>query len=324
MENAMGATLTFRQERFVFEYLKDQNARAAAARAGYSGRSCASQARDLMRDTRVRERIRMEMQALLGELEAALPDLLRERAKAAFFRPSKMLGDGWKLREYEEMDEETRSALQVSVTLRNGEPTVRIAQPNREKALAALERVHERLERANERYWESLAREEAQAEQAALAVQAAPAAPLPPRALGLAELAMRYLGPQPWCKPAGGAPENPQDLSGGIAAPALAGIENTEKEGGLSGSPVPATTDVVKEPEREMPDSLIEHLARVRAGHLDYYAQREIERKHGRIGQREVRPGMVRPPGVDLGYNPPHLRRDRPQYAIGAGECDLG
>jgi hypothetical protein len=30
-----------------------------------------------------------------------------------------------------------------------------------------------------------------------------------------------------------------------------------------------------------------------------------------------------RPPGVDLGYNPPWLRRDRPQYAIGAGECSF-
>jgi hypothetical protein len=41
-----------------------------------------------------------------------------------------------------------------------------------------------------------------------------------------------------------------------------------------------------------------------------------------------IRPGMPqRPPGVDLGYNPPHLRRDarngRPQYAIGAGECSF-
>jgi hypothetical protein len=70
----------------------------------------------------------------------------------------------------------------------------------------------------------------------------------------------------------------------------------------------------------DMPDSLVEHLARVRAGHIDAYAQREIERKHGRLGQR---PGDARPPGVDLGYNPPHLRRDRREYAIGAGECSL-
>ena len=39
----MITTLTFRQERFVFEYLKDQNASAATARAGYTARNLASQ-----------------------------------------------------------------------------------------------------------------------------------------------------------------------------------------------------------------------------------------------------------------------------------------
>ncbi|MDB5805535.1 MAG: Terminase small subunit [Betaproteobacteria bacterium] len=39
--------LTHRQERFVFEYLKDQNASAAAC-AGYSAESRASQASELM------------------------------------------------------------------------------------------------------------------------------------------------------------------------------------------------------------------------------------------------------------------------------------
>jgi phage terminase small subunit len=334
MENAMSALLSFRQERFVFEYLKDQNASAAAARAGYSSKSRASHGRDLMRNTAVRERIRLEMQSLLGELKAALPDLLRERARAAFFRPSRMLKEGWKLRELDEMDEETRAALQVSVTLRKGEPTLRVAQPNREKALAALERVHERLERANERYWERLEREEE-----ASAAPAPPPAPAQPRRPLVTDGDLGYPRLDMWTsrKPADAGnetAEKPEVLSGGATTDVVdageAAPQNGEKHGGLSGSAQPDTTDVVKDaapaarPVEDMPDSLIEHLARVRAGHLDYYAQREIERKHGRIGQREVRPGVYRPPGVDLGYNPPHLRRDRPQYAIGAGECDLG
>jgi hypothetical protein len=37
-----------------------------------------------------------------------------------------------------------------------------------------------------------------------------------------------------------------------------------------------------------------------------------------------IRPGQpLRPPGVDPGYNPPWLRDNRRQYAIGAGECSF-
>ncbi|HEY4371735.1 MAG TPA: terminase small subunit, partial [Burkholderiales bacterium] len=39
----MHTTLTDRQERFVLEYLNDQNASAAAARAGYTARNMAAQ-----------------------------------------------------------------------------------------------------------------------------------------------------------------------------------------------------------------------------------------------------------------------------------------
>ena len=55
--------LTFRQERFVVEFLKDQNASAAAARAGYTAKNMASQGNELMRNPAVRERVRVEMDA---------------------------------------------------------------------------------------------------------------------------------------------------------------------------------------------------------------------------------------------------------------------
>jgi hypothetical protein len=76
-------------------------------------------------------------------------------------------------------------------------------------------------------------------------------------------------------------------------------------------------------PEPE-PNPLIEqHIANVRAAEQ----RAELFGKFGNPNER-IRPGMPqRPPGVDLGYNPPHLRRDsrngRPQYAIGAGECSF-
>jgi len=76
-------------------------------------------------------------------------------------------------------------------------------------------------------------------------------------------------------------------------------------------------------PEPE-PNPLIEqHIANVRAAEQ----RAELFGKFGNPNDR-IRAGMPqRPPGVDAGYNPPHLRRDsrngRPQYAIGAGECSF-
>jgi len=151
-------TLTDRQERFVFEYLKDQNASAAAERAGYSARSRASQAGELMRIPAVRERIRIEMQSLLAELRLSALDLMKERMRAAFFRAGKLFDASGQLLGFEEMEAEVRDSLVISGKWRKGEPEVRFRQPNREPALRALERVHERLEKLNEAHYAALER----------------------------------------------------------------------------------------------------------------------------------------------------------------------
>ncbi|MDB5804637.1 MAG: hypothetical protein JWN73_1959 [Betaproteobacteria bacterium] len=147
----MDTQLTFRQERFVFEYLKDQNASAAAVRAGYSEKSRAAQAHALMSNPAVQERIRMELQSLLAELGCSALALMKERKRAAFFRAGKMFKEGWELAAPDEMEEETRAALEVRTVLRKGGPVVHLRSPDRNKALRALERVHERLEVLNER-----------------------------------------------------------------------------------------------------------------------------------------------------------------------------
>jgi hypothetical protein len=65
-------------------------------------------------------------------------------------------------------------------------------------------------------------------------------------------------------------------------------------------------------PEPEMKPSLIEHLLRVKQGEFIAEARKNVQR---------IAPGEVRPANADPGYNPPWLRgRERPQYAIGAGE----
>jgi phage terminase small subunit len=151
-------TLTDRQERFVFEYLLDQNASAAAGRAGYSAKSRAAQGSGLLRLPAVRERVRLEMAALLAQAGASVLDLARERKRAGFFRAGKLFDAQGRVLPFGEMDEETRSALWVSVEWRGGEPVIRWRMPNREQALRALERLHEWLERQNEAYWQSLER----------------------------------------------------------------------------------------------------------------------------------------------------------------------
>ena len=154
----MNDALTDRQLRFIFEYLKDQNASAAAARAGYSEKWRASAANDLMKIDAVRERIRIriEMESLLAELRCSALMLMKERMRAAFFRAGKMFSTGWELLAPDEMEAETRDALEVSTVIRKSGPVVRMKQPDRDRALRALEKVHERLERLNEAYYAKL------------------------------------------------------------------------------------------------------------------------------------------------------------------------
>jgi phage terminase small subunit len=151
----MDTTLTFRQERFVFEYLKDQNASAAAARAGYTAKNMAAQGNEPTSNPAVRDRVRFEMQSLLAEIRCSALELMKQRMRAAFFDAGKML-KGWGPIALEELDEETRRAVEVRTVLRKGDPVVHVKQPDRHRALRALEKVHERLDRLNEQYYAKL------------------------------------------------------------------------------------------------------------------------------------------------------------------------
>ncbi|HEX4329357.1 MAG TPA: terminase small subunit [Burkholderiales bacterium] len=151
----MDTTLTFRQERFVFEYLKDQNASAAAARAGYTAKNMAAHGNELMSNPAVRDRVRFEMQSLLAEIRCSALELMKQRMRAAFFDAGKLV-QGWEPIALEELDEETRRAVEVRTVLRKGDPVVHVKQPDRHKALRALEKVHERLDQLNEKYYAKL------------------------------------------------------------------------------------------------------------------------------------------------------------------------
>ena len=135
--------LSDRQERFVREYLLDLNAAAAARRAGYADGTGGKQAATLMKHPLIRERIALALAGMFAELGITPWSLMRERARAAFFRAEKMCDEAGRLLPLNKMDADTRAALTVHHDVRpDGKTTMRIRQPDRFKALAALEKAY--------------------------------------------------------------------------------------------------------------------------------------------------------------------------------------
>jgi hypothetical protein len=142
----MTAKLTDKQLRFVHEYLLDQNATAAAVRAGYSAKTRGAQATALMQNPLVRERIYLELRDLYASLGVATVKILKAQASAAYFDPAKLFGPDGKPHPLHELDQDTRMALTVSYNLRSdGRYTLYVRQTPRHLALAALEKGCERM-----------------------------------------------------------------------------------------------------------------------------------------------------------------------------------
>jgi hypothetical protein len=99
-----------------------------------------------MRTPHVRERVEQALRDMLAEIKCTAMALIRERMRAAFFRARKLF-KGNELRAFDELDDDTYDALFISYEVRENGPIIRVRQPNREQALRALERVHERLDR---------------------------------------------------------------------------------------------------------------------------------------------------------------------------------
>jgi hypothetical protein len=65
----MHSPLSFRQQRFVIEYLRDRDALAAAGRAGFAVSARAAAARRMMGNPAVRGRLEAEMRRLAAQVE---------------------------------------------------------------------------------------------------------------------------------------------------------------------------------------------------------------------------------------------------------------
>ena len=134
--------LTDRQQRFVHEYMIDQNASQAAIRCGYSPRSARTQAAELMKIPEVKKRIAEGLGKLFAELDITAARLLRERAKIAFFNPAGLFDGQGQPIPLQFLDADTMAALNVSYEMRKGEVwAIKVRPPNRAPHMAALEKM---------------------------------------------------------------------------------------------------------------------------------------------------------------------------------------
>jgi len=103
--------LTAKQERFAREYLVDLNAAAAARRAGFSARSAKKIASRLLRHPAVRQILDEHAAKAGAQLGLTVERLEEELARVAYLDPRKLRGDGGRILELHELDEDTARAV---------------------------------------------------------------------------------------------------------------------------------------------------------------------------------------------------------------------
>ena len=133
--------LTDRQERFVHEYLIDQNASAAAARTGYAASTRATQGARLLQEPQVRARIVAELEDLYARLKLDAMEVLRGQLRAAYLDPAKLFDAEQEPIPLDDLDEETRGGLTVTYSRRHsGDHTMHVKQTPRHIAFAVLQK----------------------------------------------------------------------------------------------------------------------------------------------------------------------------------------
>jgi phage terminase small subunit len=137
--------LNARQERFILEYLKDQNASAAAIRAGYSSKTKGTHAAALMRNPLVQERISIGMTDLYAEMGVNVLNLMKMQARMAFFDPVHLFDDNGDPIPINKLDPDIRKLLTVSYSTDAKGMRLQVRLPNKQQAIAALERRYARF-----------------------------------------------------------------------------------------------------------------------------------------------------------------------------------
>ena len=354
--------LTPKQERFVHEYLIDQNASAAAGRAGYSLKTRGAQAAELMKLPQVKGRILQELADLYARLKVNALDLLRLQVAAAYFDPASLFDEAQEPVPLRQLDDQTRRALTVSYDRRrNGEYVMRVKQTPRHVAVAALNRRFEQFERLREEFdarqaWEEEREQTREPKRAAprarvvrpadivLDVHTAPSLrPVAPAAameaahaeVAAAAEAIERSASEMQARrevtaqaPAPGTP--PVRLS--VLAQTLAELRAADarpKETNAVGvlpQAVAGAAPVASAPAQEeaydfRKDPNWMWGGRYRRNPVPPQEEPSPEQIAAAVAAARLHPSkVIAPMQHPPGYNPPWLRDDRPQYAIGAGE----
>lgn len=103
--------LNDKQQRFVAEYLKDQNATQAAIRAGYSQKTAGSQGFDLLKKPEIADEIRRKTGKILEKAEFTAERVIQELARIVTFDPRKLYSEDGSLKPITELDDDTAMAL---------------------------------------------------------------------------------------------------------------------------------------------------------------------------------------------------------------------
>jgi len=345
-------TLSHRQERFVHEYAIDQNASAAAGRAGYSEKTRGTQAARLMQDPLVRERIQVELADLFVRLKLNATEVLQRQVRAAYLDPAKLFDARQEAIPLEQLDEDTREGLTVNYSRRtNGEQVMHVRQTPRHLALAVLQKRLDAFAKLQEdTYAQTLEREEREEQEAREAREKAEAA-LKPKPKGFFNLTFdlhtaapaEALAPQPAAAlpaqsdalpPEGRAPAHVEALAAAVRAAAPA-PRAAASEPGIVPAPAAAAQPAFDPDAPPSPyepgydykkDSNAAHGGRHRAWNLYQEGKKQEEQQAreaaaaGPAPNMRIGPGKRVMPRMEPGYNPPWLRDDRPRFAIGAGE----
>jgi len=136
--------LTDREQRFVTEYLKDLQPKAAARRCGYAKSCAASVASRFLAKPHVRQYIGLRAQKALGEAQVSTQMIIRELAAIAFSRVNRYVkwgpGRSWQTVDPETLtDAELGAIQQVEITSKG---RCRVRLHDKTKALKLLGDCH--------------------------------------------------------------------------------------------------------------------------------------------------------------------------------------
>jgi phage terminase small subunit len=120
-----------KHERFAREYVTDRNGTQAAIRAGYSKRSAAEQAYDLLRNPQIASRVDELSQRTLRQADITAERVMLELARLAFADERKLFDEKGVLKAPHTLDDDTAAAIS----------SMEFAEPAKGKKQGAVRRV---------------------------------------------------------------------------------------------------------------------------------------------------------------------------------------